>query len=132
MTFLRRIIAGIYDLFVLASWLMLATFIAVLIRSGEAFPPKHLGFLTYLWCATFLLFGWCWTHGGQTLGMLAWKMKVVRHDNQPLSWKDAFLRFIYLTLNWLCLGIGWLWCWFDTEHQSLHDRLSGTKLIRLR
>lgn len=132
MTFWRRMVAGLYDLLVLISWLMLATFFAVLFNSGQAYPPHHIGYLIYLLITSFLLFGWCWTHGGQTLGMLAWKIKVVRQDGQKMTWQDAALRFVLLALNWLCLGIGWLWCLFDRDRQSLHDRLSKTMLCSAR
>ena len=30
-----------------------------------------------------------WTHGGQTLGLRAWHLRVVREDGAPLRWADT-------------------------------------------
>lgn len=131
MTIWRRAAAALYDGLILISWLMLATFIALILRGGTPYGPHHIGFLTYLIVMSFLLYGWCWTHGGQTLGMLAWQLKVVRDDGQALTWLDALRRFGFILLNIICFGVGWLWCLIDQDKQSLHDRFSKTRLIRI-
>ena len=124
----RRILASLYDGLILVSVLMFATLIILLIRGGEKFTPQHLGFLTYLFTISFLLYGWCWTRSGQTLGMLVWKIKVVRKDGQLINWLDAIKRFsVCLTL----LGCSLLWCLTNSKRNSLHDILTDTYLIKV-
>ena len=79
----------------------------------------------------FVFFGWFWTHGGQTLGMRAWRLKVTTEDGKGLNWSRAFLRFLLAGLSWLILGLGFIWALFDKRRQTLHDRLSKTMLIQL-
>jgi uncharacterized RDD family membrane protein YckC len=121
-----------YDALLLASLLLLAGFPYVL-AAGE--PPWHwfvrLGYRIYLFAAVFGFFGWFWTHGGQTLGMRAWRLRVVRDDGGPLGWPQAARRFAAAALSWAALGLGFLWCSIDPERRTWHDRLSGTHLVLL-
>jgi uncharacterized RDD family membrane protein YckC len=77
-------------------------------------------FILTVFAAYFL---WCWLRGGQTLAMKAWGIRLV--DVTPLK---ALLRFV-LALALLPVSIPW--ALFDRERQFLHDRLAGTRLIRL-
>ena len=83
----------------------------------------------YLFSTCYLFFAWCWVHGGQTLGMRAWRLRVVQPDGAGLSWRLATLRFFSALLSWSALGLGFLWVLFDKERKSWHDHLSATKLI---
>lgn len=69
-----------------------------------------------------------WTHGGQTLGLRAWRLRVVRDDGRPLRWQDALKRCVAALLSWLPAGLGFVWAAFDREGLAWHDRLSGTRL----
>lgn len=52
----------------------------------------------------FLFYAWFWTHGGQTLGMRAWKLKLVTVDGAgPISWLQALKRFLLGLPAWLLL-----------------------------
>jgi uncharacterized RDD family membrane protein YckC len=66
-------------------------------------------------------FVWCWLHGGQTLAMRAWRIRLV--DVTP---RRALTRFL-LAAALLPLSI--LWALVDRNGQFLHDRLAGTRLI---
>jgi uncharacterized RDD family membrane protein YckC len=84
----------------------------------------------YLLCIAFAILGWFWVHGGQTLGMRAWRLRLVSATNNgPVSWQQALKRFAAALLSWCCLGAGFLWALFDREKRTWHDRLSGTRLI---
>ena len=69
-----------------------------------------------------------WLKSGQTLGMQAWRIKLVRCDGADISLHDCVVRCLAALLSALCLGIGYLWCLFDREKRSWHDRLSKTEL----
>jgi uncharacterized RDD family membrane protein YckC len=48
---------------------------------------------TAMLLSAFLFFGFFWTHSGQTLGMQAWRIRVLRNDGGSISWKQAAIRF---------------------------------------
>ena len=79
----------------------------------------------------FALFGWSWTHGGQTIGMRAWKIRVVTNDGYQLNWQQAFFRFISAFFSLLAVGVGFLIALFDKEKLGWHDRFSRTRLVRV-
>ena len=79
----------------------------------------------------FGFFGWFWTHGGQTLGMRAWKIRVVTYSGQPLDWQQAFFRYMAAIISWLFLGAGFFAALLDAERLTWHDRFSRTRLIRV-
>ena len=85
----------------------------------------------YLLTASLLFFGWFWVHGGQTLGMRAWRLKVVQLDGSGLDWRLSAIRFFTAMLSWLVFGLGFLWVMFDKDKKAWHDHLSRTVLISL-
>ena len=85
----------------------------------------------YLILVCFLFFGWFWTHGGQTLGMRAWRLQLRRIDGQNLAWSTALVRFAGALLSWLPLGLGFFWIAFDPQNRAWHDRLSKSIVIVL-
>ena len=80
----------------------------------------------------FVFYGWFWTHGGQTLGMRAWKLKLVRQDGETVTWLQALFRFCYAILSWIPFGAGYLWMLVDKQKMSWHDRASKTYIIDLK
>lgn len=118
-----------YDGLLLLAVLFLATLIALPFNQGQAFSSSQLAYPAYLLTASFIFYGWFWTHGGQTLGMRAWKIKLVHTDNHPLNWSHAATRFAYSLLSWSCLGLGFFWCLWDKNKLCWHDHLSKTRLI---
>nr|CAA6829604.1 MAG: FIG023103: Predicted transmembrane protein [uncultured Thiotrichaceae bacterium] len=79
----------------------------------------------------FLLFGWFWTHGGQTLGMRAWKIRIVTNNGGQLNWQQSFFRFAAALFSWAAFGVGFLIAIFDPEKKGWHDRFSKTRLVRI-
>lgn len=80
----------------------------------------------YLLAICLLFFGWFWVHGGQTLGMRAWRLKVVNPDGTTVTWRRAVIRFFSALLSWIPLGLGYLWVLVDKEKRAWHDHLSDT------
>ncbi len=88
-----------------------------------------------LWLHVFIVlqayFGWLWKRSGQTLAMQTWKIRLVPTDGGPLTTRQVFLRYSLAWPSLLAGGIGILWALIDRDRQFLHDRLAGTRLIRL-
>jgi uncharacterized RDD family membrane protein YckC len=78
-----------------------------------------------------VFFGWFWTHGGQTLGMRAWRLKLLDSSGNPVTWRQSLIRYGAAWLSLLALGLGYIWVWIDPQGLSWHDRLSGTRLVVL-
>lgn len=96
-------------------------------------------------------FGWFWTHGGQTLAMKTWRVRIVTREGQSLRWPRALLRYLLAWL-WFVPGLaaaalvqaqGWmlillpalnvvLWAAavrLDADRQFIHDRLARTRVV---
>lgn len=99
-----------------------------LIASGSLF--SRLLFILQIGLL-FALFGWSWTHGGQTIGMRAWKIRVVTNDGYQLNWQQAFFRFVSAFVSLLAAGVGFLIALFDPNKLGWHDRFSRTRLVRI-
>jgi len=109
------------------------------------------GLQIWLFFVLGLYFIWFWTHGGQTLPMKTWRMRVVDINGAQLTPWHALIRFLLcwlwfvpgLATAWLLEAKGWMLAllptvnfliWastalFDKDGQFLHDRLAGTRLI---
>lgn len=127
----RRLAAAIYDgLLLLALWLVVAMADqAVRILAG--LPPSVRVLQAAMLLAGLFFFGWSWTHGGQTLGMRVWRLKVRRVDGGTLGWPTAIARYGFAWLAWLPLGLGVLWSAVDARRRTWHDIASGTEMIVL-
>lgn len=133
---IRRLVAMLYDAVLLFAILALAVALLVIPYAellGSPFPnedPIHRFVLqAYLLLVSGVFFTFFWINGGQTLGMRAWRLRVLRDDGEPLSWRDAWLRFVTAILSLVPFGLGFLWILIDPERLAWHDRLSRTRLV---
>jgi len=127
--FLRRLTAILYDFLLLIAVLFVATALLLPLNAGKAFTAQQFFFPLYLLLVSFFFYAWFWTHGGQTLGLRAWNIKVLTLDRKPISWKQALLRFLVAILSWGFFGLGFLWILIDKNRRSWHDHLSKTALF---
>jgi len=72
-----------------------------------------------------------WLKSGQTLGMQAWRIKLVRIDGGGPRFAQAVIRCFAAALSAACLGLGYWWRIFDRNGRYWHDYLSGTELVLL-
>jgi uncharacterized RDD family membrane protein YckC len=72
---------------------------------------------------------WFWTHGGQTLGMRAWRMRLFSSDGAKVSLKQALIRYAIAILSVAAAGLGFLWILWDKDKRAWHDMASGTRLV---
>lgn len=125
-----RFAAAIYDFFpLLAIWMVTAA-IAMTATRGELDPHAWWYFPTLV-LVTAAYFVLSWRYGGQTIGMRAWRLRVVDRNGVSPGWGTAFLRFIVAQISFAALLIGFLWCLFERERRGWHDLASGTRVVRI-
>ena len=110
-----------------------AVALAVVVRwsAGEQqvlSPPLVQALTTLTIAGFFCIF---WRKSGQTLGMQAWRIKLVDFDGGTPSLPKAVVRCVGAALSMACLGLGYLWCLIDRKKRYWHDYLSRTELILL-
>lgn len=133
----RRLAAIVYDTLLIGISTallggLLATLVSQLIGSEiqAGSPLAHILFATNIAIA-FGLVGWFWTHGGQTLGMRAWKIRVVTYEGHSITWFQALMRFAAALFGAALLGVGFWIAIFDPDQLAWHDRFSRTRLVRI-
>ncbi|MDP2323368.1 MAG: RDD family protein [Gammaproteobacteria bacterium] len=127
----RRLAAFTYDLLLLGAIWMLATLIIVAIRGGEPVPAGKSAYQFVLLLSAALFFIASWLRGGQTLGMLAWRLRVETGSGQPLDLRTGIVRFIAGLLSVATGGLGLFWLWIDRDRLTWHDRLAHTRVVVL-
>ena len=127
-TLLRRLASIFYDSILLSAVLFFSALIILLFTGGQAIASGNIAFDIYLIAISYLYFTWQWTHGGQTLGMRAWKIRLEDINYSAVSWRSASLRFVLAGVSWILMGAGFLWSLIDRERLAFHDKLSGTRL----
>ena len=126
---IKRLLAMVYDsLLVMAVW-MLVGYIFIAFNDGEAVTGPI--FKSTVFLVTFLFFALFWTQSGQTLGMIAWRLRVESDQGQPLSTKQALLRFMAAIFSAAALGMGYWWIMFDNNKLSWHDHWSNSRIVQL-
>ncbi len=125
----RRLASMLYEGLVVFAVLLIGFWLpqALLAGAGLGFSPR------LLWLHVLLLlmayFVWFWLHGGQTLPMKTWKLRLINADGAPLRPLQAVLRYLAAWPSILLFGIGILWALVDRDRQFLHDRLAGSRIV---
>lgn len=139
---LRRFAAMVYDSLLLMAISILygaiMTGINVAINgaptTGERIHWGAFGAVVFIgWLLTLaLFFCYFWHRSGQTLGMKTWRIKMVQQHNLDCpSYAQCFIRFLLAPISLCLLGIGYWWMYANPERQTLHDKLSKTRLVLL-
>jgi len=127
---LRRLAAIFYDGWLIVAIWMVGVTVDTFVGAGS--QGSHLGLQLYVIASTVTFFGWFWMHGGQTLGMRAWRLKLLSRDGGTVSLRQTLIRSAGALLSFLTLGLGYLWMLLDRDGLTLHDRLSGTRLVLIK
>ena len=131
---LRRFGAMLYDLLLVLALLFIVTALFLPFTGGEAITPDRSVAIERVYQAVLLFvvvlfFCLFWTWRGQTVGMLAWRLRVERSDGTLLTWRDALLRLGGACVSLAALGLGYFWIWVDRDRLAWHDRWSGTRVV---
>ena len=136
---LRRLAAMIYDTLLVLPLIMASVAIFMGLRTlviGSPGEGEVVQLNAYLVRLVALLpviafFCWFWIKNGQTLGMQAWRIKLVNFDGGNPGAGASVLRCLGATPSAACLGLGYLWCLVDRRGRYWHDYLSKTELVLL-
>lgn len=127
---IRRLAAAVYDLFLLVGLWLISGLLLLPFHGGHAVDGHNPWVRLYFLFIPYLFFSWFWMHGGQTLGMKAWRMQLRTPEGGPVQWYQAVIRYVAAWVSWLSI-VGMLWCLFDDQRRSLQDIASGTELVVL-
>jgi len=117
-----------YDSLLLLSVLIFATLALLPLTGGEAIANNRL-YQAYLVLIWFFYFGWHWVRKGHTLGMRAWRLRLIQESGEPITWWHALLRFMLAIMSFLMLGLGFVWMLVNKDKATWHDSGSGTKMV---
>ena len=141
--FARRLAAIIYDILILAALVMLAAGVAMLLvqllvwaglvnLSGysDIADYRNTGlrrWLYFVYLVTVILgfYVYFWCKAGQTLGMRAWRIVVVKQNGQPLTPLQALARALLALF-----GVGNFWLWLRWgKGLALQDQLTASQMV---
>lgn len=157
----RRLGALVYDGLLVIAVLFLGTLVLLPLTGGKSITPQDSGPWEYAYRAWIALlvagfFGASWTRRGQTLGMMSWKIRLLKDDGRLPGWRDVAIRLLSGAILLLCAVLGlvalvrpgafrlgqwgivlllppaanYLWMIFDGASRSLQDRLTGCRVVR--
>jgi len=139
----KRLLSIVYDLFLLIAICFIVAvtvsiFTTFIMNDGNAITEKHPFYLMNqiimlftIFITGFLFYVWFWSHGGQTLGMKTWMLRLVSEDGTLIDKKQASIRAIAAVLSWSVFGLGFLWSFIDDRKRTWHDILSSSYLVQL-
>jgi uncharacterized RDD family membrane protein YckC len=125
----RRALALVYEVLLLIAVVFIGALPFVMLTHDADPTVARPLFQLYLVALTGFYFAGQWRHGGQTLAMKTWRMRVVTGAGAPLTWGHAFRRFACALPGTLLFGAGFLWALVDRDGLFLHDRLAGTRIV---
>lgn len=138
---LRRLAALLYDMFLVAAiWICLGFPLQLafgpdanrLVDGGvEINPVLERLLLVMMISSAAAFYIWFWQRTGQTLGMIAWRIRVLNVDNRLLRPRQGLIRFLAAWPAFWLFGLGYLWRYVDPEGDALHEKLSGSKTVVL-
>jgi uncharacterized RDD family membrane protein YckC len=148
----RRLASFVYEGVLLFGVLMMAGYLYSSLTQQRHALQGTLGLQCFLFLVLGVYFVWFWTHGGQTVAMKAWHIRLVDAQGRPVGQFRALARY----------GLGWLWfvpalasvhfaglkaglpitvallagvavfaslAWLRPDRQFWHDAVCGTRLI---
>lgn len=102
---------------------------AVLVGLVFVFLPRHAH---SLWLVLFATYGAVmWKLRGTTIGGIVCHLQIVRVDGRPIDWATALVRALGCFLSLFAAGLGFIWIAIDDQHQSWHDKIAGTLVVRM-
>ncbi|MBI3529549.1 MAG: RDD family protein [Betaproteobacteria bacterium] len=125
-----RLVSLVYEGTLLFAVLFVSSYLFLSVaRDAQSGLPRVI-FQIYLLSVCGAYFVFCWARTGQTLPMKTWRIRIVTEEGGGPSVGRAVKRYL-LAIPGILSGISLLWAPFDRERQFLHDRLAGTRIVRV-
>jgi uncharacterized RDD family membrane protein YckC len=125
----KHFAAFIYDVFPIAGILLVTSMVVLLAREGTEVERYSIWFSVLLISEVSFYYIYSWKIGGQTLGMRAWKIKIIPNNTHQtqITWAQSIARFLIGTLSTLLIGLGLFWKTFSTKKKSWMDSISRSE-----
>jgi len=129
----RRLGAFVYDMMLIISLLMVASGIMLTLNDGEALDtsPYFALYQSALVVIVYAFLAYFWTRKGQTLGMLAWRLRVQTTEGERLNLSKSLVRYLVGMLSLGCFGAGFFWMFINRQKLTWHDIASGSHVVEL-
>ena len=138
---MRRLAALLYDGFLVAAIWMVLGFILQLIVGTESNqlvdgivqtdPILDALLFIIMIASSSSFYIWFWTRSGQTLGMIAWRIKVESVGGGLIGFKQGTIRYIAAWPSFFLFGLGYLSIYLDSNGDATHDKVSFSKIVLL-
>jgi len=127
----RRVLVVLYDGIILIGLLMIGSALALPFGDIHKTAFQDFWFTLWLMLICFAYLGGCWHYGGMTVGMRAWKVKLINQQGELVSWPGCLLRFFVAAISLATFGMGFLWALYDPKNRAWHDLAASTLLIKI-
>ena len=149
---LRRLACFVYEgVLLFGVWMVAGWLWSALTQQRHALHGRH-GLMAFLFIVMTIYFTWFWSHGGQTVAMKAWHIRVVDRHGAELTQRRALARSL-LAWIWVVPATAAAWlaglhglgsiiglmivgvlayaalARLQPQRQFLHDMLCGTRLV---
>lgn len=131
----RRLAAMTYDSLILIALYILCGFVLVAIikimNHGD-FPGKlpAAANLSLFFCITFFYYSDSWRRRrGQTVGMKAWRIRLINENDGPIQLSQCMLRTGIGFFSLVTFGLGFIWMLLDNKQRTWHDQASLTRVV---
>lgn len=138
---MRRLAALLYDGFLVAAiWMMLGFVLQLFVGTDsnqlvdgvvQTDPIVDAVLFSIMLISGSGFYIWFWTRSGQTLGMIAWRIKTVALDDSLINLRQGLIRYVAAWPSFFLFGIGFLYLYIDGDGDAAHDKLSNSKVILL-
>ena len=138
---MRRLAALLYDSFlVVAVWFVIAFMLQRIVGTQsnklidgvvQTDPLLDALLFTIMVTSGSGFYIWFWTKSGQTLGMIAWRIKLESLDGRLINFKQGMIRYIAAWPAFFLLGLGYLFIYLDSNGDAAHDKVSRSKVVVL-
>ncbi|MDP1692760.1 MAG: RDD family protein [Burkholderiaceae bacterium] len=151
----RRLAAFLYEGVLLFGVLMIAGYLYSSLTQQHHALRGQAGLQAFLFIVLAIYFVWFWSHGGQTVAMRAWHVRLLTHDGRPVGPARATLRYL---ASWVWFVPALVTAWraglhsaaqiftlmavgviayallsrLHPQRQFWHDALCGTQLVTWR